>query len=101
MPRPAKKAKTKGKAAAAEISNGSAGLQSATAVAEPPFEDPVSAAHPVELAETEKPEPRAPSEKAEKRRLVEKQPEPEPAPVDKDHIATSLNIAKLQAMSMS
>src|SRR6185369_315653 len=100
MPRPAKKAKTKGKAPV-ELSNGSSEPHAAIEVAEPPFEE-AAPAPAGELPEVEKPERRPPPEKAEKRRPAEKQqPEPEPPPVDKDHIAASLNIAKLQAMSMT
>src|SRR5262249_35482572 len=94
MPRPAKKAK-KGKAPAGEMSNGTAEPhQTATAIAEPPFED-VAPAAPAEPMPERRPAP-AP----EKARRPDEKPSSEPAPVDKDHIATSLNIAKLQSMSM-
>src|SRR5436190_17773376 len=81
MPKP-KKGKTKpatdGEITEQPMGNG-AGSDTATAVAEPPEGlRPPSA--PIEPTESEKP--------------VEKGPQ------DKDHIASSLNIAKLQAMSM-
>src|SRR5438045_748416 len=82
MPRP-KKGKTKparDEAAERPNGNGSESGSVATAVAEPP-EELQPPASPVEPSEGEKP--------------VEKVSQ------DKDHIATSLNIAKLQGMSMA
>src|SRR5262245_21582588 len=100
MPRPAKKAKTKGKGPAADLSNGSTEPHAVTAVAEPPAFEEAPPPRPVALAEPEKTDRRPPPEKVEKRRPSDKDSEP-PAPTDKDHIAASLNIAKLQSMSMT
>src|SRR6266481_4709966 len=93
MPRPTKRPKKAGSALAVEPPNGTMneGNATATAVAEPPSSEelrPPTA--PVEPSEPEKFEKKAAPErdKAAKEKA------------DKDHIATSLNIAKLQAMSM-
>src|SRR6266853_2074528 len=82
MPKPKKgKIKTpRDEIADKPTGNGSESGSTATAVAEPPEELQPPAA-PVEPSEAEKPE--------------------EKIPQDKDRIATSLNIAKLQAMSMA
>src|SRR6266699_3978855 len=106
MPRPAKKGKIKGaKTPPAEQANGNgadSNLATATAIVEPPVEELQGQPAPEEPAEAEKPEKRPPAErveKADKHRLAD---QPEQPPVgDKDRIATSLNIAKLQSMQMS
>ena len=90
MPRAIRKPKAKGpRTAAVGQPNGplTEDGATATALAEPPPEELGAQAPPAESAEpTEKSEP---SSKAEKDQA------------DKDHIAASLNIAKLQAMSMT
>src|SRR5437762_6342450 len=86
MPRAtAKKGKSKNKDRAEDQSNGSVtDSPVATAVAEPPTEELQPPTTPVESVEPEKPEQK-----------------PATPPTDKDKIAaTSLNIAKLQSMSM-
>src|SRR5262245_38899940 len=99
MPRPTKKGKTRApKAPTGDTGqdNGVDGSSVATAVAEPPQElQPPST--PIEPREQTQVEKRAPMEKADRRRSDDKA---ESVPGDKDHIATSLNIAKLQSMSM-
>src|SRR5437016_3318515 len=97
MPRPAKRPKKAGSALPVEPPNGTMneGNTTATAVAErpdrPSSEDLRPPTAPVEPAEPEKFENKAAPErdKAAKEKT------------DKDHIAASLNIAKLQAMSMT
>src|SRR6185436_14230212 len=88
MPRAPRKPKAKGPRPTGQANgpmtdNGA----TATAVAEPPPEELGSSAPPVEAAE--------PAERSPARALSEKEK------ADKDHIASSLNIAKLQAMSMT
>src|SRR6266567_2161579 len=96
MPRPMKKPKSKGsRGPAAEQPNGkmNEGGGTATAVAERPSpEDLRPPTAPVEPAEPEKFENK-PAPERDKAAAKEK--------TDKDRIATSLNIAKLQAMSMT
>src|SRR6266853_3603 len=97
MPRPTKRPKKTGSALAVEPPNGTMneGNAAATAVAErpdrPSSEDLRPPTAPVEPAEPEKFENKGAPErdKAAKEKA------------DKDHIATSLNIAKLQSMSMT
>src|SRR6266478_8541343 len=94
MPRPMKKPRTKGgRALAAQQPNGTMneGAGTATAVAEQPSEELRPPTAPVEPAEPEKFEQKTALERdrADKEKT------------DKDHIATSLNIAKLQSMSMT
>src|SRR5437867_3902456 len=90
MPKTTKKPRTKpAKKVAADQSNGAPPESEtvATAVAEPPAEDLSPPTTPVEMPEVEKAE--------------EKPAAPEDKDKDKDRIASSLNIAKLQSMSMS
>src|SRR6266853_6335596 len=95
MPRPTKRPKKTGSALAVEPPNGTMneGNAAATAVAErpnrPSSEDLRPPTAPVEPAEPEKFENKTERDKAAKEKT------------DKDHIATSLNIAKLQSMSMT
>src|SRR5260221_12812203 len=104
MPRPTKKGKTKvAKVSPAERANGNgtdSNLATATAVVEPPIEELRGQPAAEEPAETGKEEKRLPVEKVEKGDKVEKTRPAEqqtPVPVgDKDRIATSINIAKLQ-----
>ena len=128
MPRPIKKAKTKGaKTPSAELPIGVAAESAAApevAIAEPPPENdpqpappPAETAEPIETPRTEpnpnhlrKPRP-GPPRPSDQSTSQGGQPRGQQAPHrggdgrvadDKDHIAaTSLNIAKLQAMSMS
>ena len=88
MPRAHMKPEAKGPRPAGQtngpmIDNGA----TATAVAEPMPEELAACAPPVEAAE--------PAERSPARSVSEKDK------ADKDHIASSLNIAKLQAMSMT
>src|SRR5258706_2549122 len=109
MPRPTKKGKTKvAKASPAEQANGNgtdSNLATATAVVEPPIEELRGQPAAEEPSEPEKEEKRLPVDKAEKGDKAEKTrpgEQPTQAPVgDKDRIATSINIAKLQSMQMS
>src|SRR6266850_2886575 len=94
MPRPTKKPKKASSALAVDPPNGTLneGAATATAIAEPPSsEDLRPPTAPVEPAEPEKFQNKTTPErdKAAKEKA------------DKDHIATSLNIAKLQSMSMT
>src|SRR5947208_213232 len=98
MPRPTKRPKKAGSALAVEPPNGTMneGNATATAVAErperPSSEDLRPPTAPVEPAEPEKFDNKTAPER-DKAAAKEK--------TDKDHIATSLNIAKLQSMSMT
>ena len=88
MPRAPRKPRAKGPRPAEETNgpmtdNGA----TATAVAEPPREELTASVPPVESSE--------PAER------VPTRPGPDKDKTDKDHIAASLNIAKLQAMSMT
>src|SRR5687768_886194 len=98
MPRPAKKAKTKAPKGPPDIradGNGAHSESIATAVADGPpqaLQPPVTPVEPREQILAERPAP-------EKRQAGDKTESGVPA--DKDRIATSLNIAKLQSMSMT
>src|SRR6266404_5298264 len=94
MPRPTKKAKTKvARTPAGDQPDGMLpdGSATATAVAEPPVEELPLRPAPIEAAE---PEP------VENKAAPEREKAEQEKSDDKDHIATSLNIAKLQSMSM-
>ena len=94
MPRPPKKAKTKGPRPGADQPNGAPADDVATAVAEPPVEQQ-RPPHPPEERAEEEPTPGRTAPEREKGDRDEKE---KPG---KDRVAASLNIAKLQSMSMT
>jgi transcription termination factor Rho len=123
MPKPTKKAKAKAAKAPAPAETDVApaeAVAAATAVAEPPADpaappvpapETASQAEPQTQPEKKRPEKASRGPKAQKGKAQEPEPEPEPEPkpkangapaADKDKVAaSSLNIAKLQSMSMT